>query len=93
MLHQNVKNRLVLENCEKCFSIEDCLRVSDMIDIPVVFDTHHYNCYCKLHPDESFKPPEEYTEKIVEFWKKRDKTLNFISVSKVVEKSDIIVIM
>ena len=28
MLPENVRARLVLENCEKCFSIEDCLLVS-----------------------------------------------------------------
>ena len=34
-----VQKRLVLENCEKIFHIEDCLRISKMINIPVVFDT------------------------------------------------------
>ena len=72
LLPQNVQDRLVLENCEKCFSIEDCLKISERIDIPVVFDTHHYDCYCKLHPEENFKPPGEYMEKILESWKKRD---------------------
>ena len=30
-LPENVKNRLVLENCENNFSIEDCLEVSEII--------------------------------------------------------------
>ena len=38
-LQENIKNRLVLENCEKCFSIEDCLEISEIVNIPVVFDT------------------------------------------------------
>ena len=54
-LPENVKRRLVLENCEKCFSIIDCLDVSKKINIPVVFDTHHYECYKILHPDEQFE--------------------------------------
>ena len=70
-LPDNVRNRLVLENCEKNFSIEDCLQVSDIISIPVVFDTHHYECYNILHPDETIKPAEEYIEDILETWKKR----------------------
>uniref|UniRef100_A0A6C0LIB0 Uncharacterized protein n=1 Tax=viral metagenome TaxID=1070528 RepID=A0A6C0LIB0_9ZZZZ len=71
LLPDNVRNRLVLENCEKCFSIEDCLRVSETVNIPVVFDTHHYTCYCKLHPDEKFLPASEYIPRILESWKRR----------------------
>ena len=61
----------MLENCEKSFSIIDCLEVSEEINIPVVFDTHHYNCYCLLHPDEAFDPPESYIPKILKTWQKR----------------------
>ena len=71
LLPPNVQKRLVLENCEKCFSIEDCLYVSKKIDIPVVFDTHHYECYCILHPDEKFKAPEFYMQDILNSWRKR----------------------
>ncbi len=71
LLSENVQKRLVLENCEKCFSIEDCLYVSKKINIPVVFDTHHYECYCDMHPEESFKHPSEYIADILESWKRR----------------------
>ena len=37
LLPEKVKKRLVLENCEKCFSIIDCLQVSKKVNIPVVF--------------------------------------------------------
>ena len=70
-LPDNVKKRIVLENCEKCFSIEDCLRISKIVNIPVVFDTHHYDCYCKLHPDETFKEPSHYIFEILNTWEKR----------------------
>jgi len=63
---------LVLENCEKCYSIEDCLRISNIINIPVVFDTHHYNCYKELHPNEIIKYPSEYVPYILESWKRRN---------------------
>lgn len=67
----NVQSRLVLENCEKNFSIVDCLDVSTRLNIPVVFDTHHYDCYCILHPDEKFLPPSSYIPAILETWDKR----------------------
>lgn len=71
LLPENVKSRIVLENCEKNFSIVDCLEISDELDIPVVFDTHHYICYKLLHPDEDFQEPQFYIPTILETWKKR----------------------
>ena len=68
MLPDNVKRRLVLENCERCFSIVDCLDVSREIGIPVVFDTHHFECYCLLHPEEEFRDPSEYIQDILKTW-------------------------
>lgn len=70
-LPKNVQGRLVLENCEKCFSIEDCLEVSKRINIPVVFDTHHYECYNKLHPEYTALPAENYISQILETWRRR----------------------
>jgi UV DNA damage endonuclease len=72
LLPDNVKRRLVLENCEKSFNIEDCLEVSLQINIPVVFDTHHYECYKLLHPYESFKDPEYYIPLILQTWRRRN---------------------
>lgn len=71
LLPENIKKRLVLENCEKCFSIEDCLRISNIVGIPVVFDTHHYECYNILHPENQMKPAEEYISQILETWKRK----------------------
>ena len=72
LLPQCVRNRLVLENCEKNFSIQDCLDVSNEIGIPVVFDTHHYECYNHFHKDETQKEPEYYIPLILNTWKLRD---------------------
>ena len=71
LLPENVQKRLVLENCEKCFSVRDCLDISKEINIPVVFDTHHYSCYSLLHPDETQDPAEDYIEEILGTWTKR----------------------
>ena len=71
-LPDNVKERLVLENCEKSFNIIDCLEVSERINIPVVFDTHHFECYKLLHPDEEFESAEFYIPLILETWRRRN---------------------
>ena len=70
-LPDNIKKRLVLENCEKSYSIEDCLEISESCGVPVVFDTHHHKCYKQLHPDEEFLKTSEYIPKILETWKKK----------------------
>ena len=70
-LPENVKRRLVLENCEKNFSVVDCLEVSDRINIPVVFDTHHFECYKLLHPEERFEDPDIYMHAVLETWWRR----------------------
>jgi UV DNA damage endonuclease len=71
-LPRNVKNRLTIENCEKCYSVRDCIKIAEETKIPVVFDTHHYSCYNILHPTES---PEEVTQdllgEIVDTWRGR----------------------
>lgn len=71
-LPENVQKRLVLENCEKNFSVQDCLDISKIINIPVVFDTHHYTCYSLLHPDETQKPEHMYISDILDTWKHRN---------------------
>ena len=70
-LPEIVQKRLVIENCEKCFSIEDCLKISETINIPVVFDTHHYTCYNLLHPDHNLKEASYYIPLILDTWKRR----------------------
>ena len=70
-LPENVQRRLVLENCEKCFSIQDCLDIGKIINIPVVFDTHHYSCYKILHPGEKIENERYYIPQILESWERR----------------------
>ena len=70
-LPENIKKRLVLENCEKVFSIVDCLFISDKVNIPIVFDIHHFNCYKLLHSNEEFLDASDYIPKILETWSRR----------------------
>ena len=41
-LPEKVQKRIVIENCEKNFSIDDCLEVSERINIPVVFVINYF---------------------------------------------------
>ena len=53
------------------FSIKDCIKISKDINIPVVFDTHHFECYKLLHPHENFDLPDKYIPDILESWTKK----------------------
>ena len=70
-LPQKVKRRLVLENCEKCYSTRECLSISEETGVPVVFDCHHYDCYSILHPNETQEPVEDLLGEVIETWKDR----------------------
>ena len=64
-----VRKRVVLENCEKCYSVDDLLPMCLEHNIPLVFDTHHYECYNILHPDEQQQPlTEEFFLSVCKTW-------------------------
>jgi len=70
-LPECVRKRICLENCEKCYSSEDCLEIAEILKIPHIFDIHHYNCYNILHKNETQKPISELLPRIFSTWHKR----------------------
>jgi UV DNA damage endonuclease len=57
LLPEKVRERLVLEHCERCYSLRDVLSISLTLkkrgyNLPIVFDSHHFDCWKELHPDE-----------------------------------------
>ena len=81
LLPQNVQRRLVIEHCEKCYSVHDCLEISEKVkqkggDLPVVFDTHHFSCYADLHPDEDTGRASQVIRKVVDTWGTRRPVLH-----------------
>ena len=67
-LPDKIRNRLVLENCEHSYSIEDCLEINKLCGVPIVLDTHHFECYKSLHPEETFNEPSDYIKDILDTW-------------------------
>jgi UV DNA damage endonuclease len=41
-LGDSVRERLIIENDEKSYSLQDCIRISHDVGVPVVFDTLHH---------------------------------------------------
>ncbi len=39
-----LKKCIVIENDDKVFNVNDTLKISDMINVPIVLDYHHYKC-------------------------------------------------
>jgi len=70
-LPRKVKNRLVIENCEKGYSVRDCIDIATETGISVVFDCHHYQCYNHFHPTETQEAPEDLVEEVLDTWKDR----------------------
>jgi len=74
-LPEMVKNRIVVENCERAYNYMDMFYLSKKIERPFVFDTHHHDVYSKIQQKNGFsalKSPEMFIDDVVETWKKCD---------------------
>lgn len=74
-LPDNVQRRLAIENCERCYSVVDCLKIAEACNIPLIFDSHHYDCYNIIKKDEEKNEKIDitvYMDRIVDTWKRRD---------------------
>jgi UV DNA damage endonuclease len=61
-LSPSSQSRLVLENCEMCFTVEDLLPVCNQLQIPLVLDFHHHN----INPTK--RSLDDLTEEILHTW-------------------------
>ena len=68
-LPEAIKRRLVIENDHRLFSVEDCFRIAETVNIPVLFDVFHHSC---LNHDESVR---EAVQKCMMTWRTRDGVL------------------
>ena len=67
-LSSNIRRHLVIENDERLFNIEDVLYISQLTQIPVVFDNLHFNV---LKPENS-RSMKTYIELAGQTWGKND---------------------
>lgn len=65
-LEENVKRRLVVENDDRNYTLEDCLRISDKIRMPVLFDFFHHEL------NSSGETIPEAFRLFTETWKEKD---------------------
>ena len=65
-LPKNTRDRLVLENCEMSYTIEDLLPLSESINVPLVIDYHHDS----INP--SSQSIEHYHDRVFNIWKIRN---------------------
>tara|TARA_Y100000389_G_C17429026_1_gene501388 strand:- start:89 stop:1102 length:1014 start_codon:yes stop_codon:yes gene_type:complete len=70
-LPNNLKKRLCIENCERCYSVEDCLYICKNTGLSLIFDVHHYNCTSQIYPELKQKTPKELLPLILQTWKNR----------------------
>lgn len=65
-LNEKIKNRLVIENDDKSYNIEDVLYISKTLNIPVIYDNLHNKVLCS----DPLKDDSYWIEKVRGTWKK-----------------------
>lgn len=68
-----IKKTIAIENDDKIFNIKDCLYISKILDIPIVFDYHHYMC------NNDGELIEDYIIDIFKTWKNKTPKIHFSS--------------
>ena len=67
-LNQNIKDRLIIENDDKSYDVQDVLLISEKLGIPVLFDNLHH----RLKSPKSQLNEYEWIEKCAKTWKPED---------------------
>ncbi|MFB5600925.1 MAG: UV DNA damage repair endonuclease UvsE [Nitrososphaeraceae archaeon] len=63
LLSDNVKKRLVIENDDHLYNVKDCLEIHGDIQIPIILDTFHHECYADgINLIDAFKKVEHTWE-------------------------------
>lgn len=68
LLDEKIKKRLVIENDDRSFDINDVLQISKIINAPVVFDNLHF----EILPPKEEKDVIDWIKEARKTWKKQD---------------------
>lgn len=79
-LPKYIQECIAIENDDKIFNINDCLSISNILNIPVVLDYHHFIC------NNDNTPIENIIEKVFNTWKDRIPKIHFSSPKSKLKK-------
>lgn len=79
-LPKYLKEVIAIENDDKIFTIEDCLYISDKLNIPVVLDYHHYIC------NNNGENIENLINKVFASWQNKTPKIHFSSPKSKLKK-------
>lgn len=72
-LPKNIQNRICVENDERGYNVEDLLPICKQLNIPLIFDFHHYNCWRHYHLENGDQLPiSELLPQILKTWERRN---------------------
>ncbi|MEI7946405.1 MAG: UV DNA damage repair endonuclease UvsE [bacterium] len=67
-LDDRIKQHLVIENDDTCYTIEDVLAIGKALKIPVVFDNLHH----EINPSSASQSAQEWIAACAKTWSKKD---------------------
>lgn len=67
-LSQKIKNRLIIENDDRIFTIQETLEIGQELEVPVVFDILHH----EINPSVEVHSNYEWIALCAQTWKQRD---------------------
>ena len=79
-LPKYIKECIAIENDDKIFNINDCLYISNALNIPVVLDYHHFIC------NNDNTNIEDIIEKVFNTWKNKTPKIHFSSPKSKLKK-------
>jgi UV DNA damage endonuclease len=65
-LEKSIKQHYVIENDDKNYNITDCLEISEITGIPVIFDVYHHEC------NPTKETIQDVLIKVINTWKPED---------------------
>ncbi len=79
-LDKKIRDCIVIENDDKVFTVDDCIKVHEKIGVPIVLDYHHYLC------NKGEKELNDFMETVLLSWKEEVPKIHFSSPKSKLKK-------